>query len=1195
MLSRPPYGARATILLSALLLLNAVSPPATAKQHPASPASLARRAEIAGRKQHLIYGSPSWPKATASSLALALDANPTDILSTTITGDGESYAALTDLGVIQPIRGGSFAILSSGGTGTIPEPGSDFFPVGEAGDTTTLTITLRTRPGVSRISLNYNFLSAEYPEFVGSQFDDRFEAKVIDATGEHTFGEASVNSSFFFPASASRAGGSNFDIFADDPDGVDDEFGSGFPDAGLTDFQSISTMVHSNGTITLVFSVGDASDGILDSAVLLDNLRVAAIEAIDLSDERFLVNGHVTTDAGTLATGGGTRLGVAADGSSRLLLRDAVSGPGTVHFCLDGGAAPADGGLDVVGGNDRRTCVDGSVAATTQGYFAFAIYRAPDDFNRGGDENLEKRSTRISAQFQPSGGPPPSGDPDRAEIEIVRPPLVFVHGLWSDRTTWSFPLAQDGRFVRYAADYHTTNASHFADNASVVPEAIEEAVRLSRSRGYATTKVDVIGHSMGGILARIWAADPAAAKDLNFREGDIHEIFTLDTPHTGSPLANLLVSVRNAFLIGPIAASAFRAARHPIDEGAIDDLQKSSAPVRQLRGIPVPGHAFIGRGGSDLVADIGHAGEVLGPEGLGVVFQILAFFGDLSDIFPSLQHDLIVGRDSQQGGLPLSACTVVGGGDGLHLGLGIPGAPGNTASSIYSQDLFDLLNRHPGESVFATFPATAGLARARDEGSAAGSASFPGYKLLPAKSVSKGIVITAPHPGTILVPGQTVHVVVAPLAGKTLNRVLITARGVAVRDLQSPFSVDLVVPPDTVGDFTLVALGANKNGDYFTGDPVALTVTPTAQLQSLEIVPSEVVLPRVGKSIQLTVVGHYGDSVDRNLSRPNLGTTYLTTDPDIATVSTIGVVTAVGPGTTTVIAQNGDVQDSITVRVPQDAGEGPCGPDSTSLCLNHSRFRVRVQWRDATGRTGVAQPVPFSSADAGLFWFFDPNNWEMLVKVLNGCGVNGHYWVFSAATTDVNYTLTVTDERSGQSKQYVNPLGRTSPAITDTSALGGCAPADLAAARLSAPEAAAPAPSPAAEIAWPAGAEVAEIAAASCVAGSSNLCLSSGRFRVEVSWKDFQGHTGQGTVVPFSSADSGLFWFFDSANWEMLVKIVNGCGLNQRFWVFGAATTSVQYSLKVTDTVTGASHTYSNPLGQSSPAIIDTSAFAGCN
>jgi hypothetical protein len=108
------------------------------------------------------------------------------------------------------------------------------------------------------------------------------------------------------------------------------------------------------------------------------------------------------------------------------------------------------------------------------------------------------------------------------------------------------------------------------------------------------------------------------------------------------------------------------------------------------------------------------------------------------------------------------------------------------------------------------------------------------------------------------------------------------------------------------------------------------------------------------------------------------------------------------------------------------------------------------------------------------------------------------------------------------------------------------------------------------------------------------LCLNGGRFRVEVSWRDFQGGTGQARVAPCGSADSGLLWFFSEDNWEMLVKVLDGCGLNSHYWVFAAATTNVEYTLRVTDTLTQVVEEWQNPLGTSSPAVTDTEAFATC-
>lgn len=115
-----------------------------------------------------------------------------------------------------------------------------------------------------------------------------------------------------------------------------------------------------------------------------------------------------------------------------------------------------------------------------------------------------------------------------------------------------------------------------------------------------------------------------------------------------------------------------------------------------------------------------------------------------------------------------------------------------------------------------------------------------------------------------------------------------------------------------------------------------------------------------------------------------------------------------------------------------------CQPGPTTLCLVGGRFKVEVTWSDPQGNTGSGQVATCANDGSGLFWFFSPDNWELMLKVIDGCSLNQRYWVFSAATTNVGYDLVVTDTQSGQVVHYTNPLGRTSPAITDTSAFATC-------------------------------------------------------------------------------------------------------------------------------------------------------------
>src|SRR5262249_1796894 len=68
-----------------------------------------------------------------------------------------------------------------------------------------------------------------------------------------------------------------------------------------------------------------------------------------------------------------------------------------------------------------------------------------------------------------------------------------------------------------------------------------------------------------------------------------------------------------------------------------------------------------------------------------------------------------------------------------------------------------------------------------------------------------------------------------------------------------------------------------------------------------------------------------------------------------------------------------------------------------------------------------------------------------------------------------------------------------------------------------------------------------------CVASDATLCLNANRFRVDVTWQDFQGHTGAGHAVSLSG-DTGYFWFFSSSNVELIVKALDGRAINGNFW-----------------------------------------------
>ncbi len=114
-----------------------------------------------------------------------------------------------------------------------------------------------------------------------------------------------------------------------------------------------------------------------------------------------------------------------------------------------------------------------------------------------------------------------------------------------------------------------------------------------------------------------------------------------------------------------------------------------------------------------------------------------------------------------------------------------------------------------------------------------------------------------------------------------------------------------------------------------------------------------------------------------------------------------------------------------------------------------------------------------------------------------------------------------------------------------------------------------------------------------CLASDTTLCLHNGRFKVEATYTTNSSGSGAARFVKLTD-DTGYAWFFAATNVEMVVKVLDACGVNQRFWVFAGGLTDQGVTFVVTDTLRGVTKTYSNTLGHIWQTITDTNALASC-
>ncbi len=110
------------------------------------------------------------------------------------------------------------------------------------------------------------------------------------------------------------------------------------------------------------------------------------------------------------------------------------------------------------------------------------------------------------------------------------------------------------------------------------------------------------------------------------------------------------------------------------------------------------------------------------------------------------------------------------------------------------------------------------------------------------------------------------------------------------------------------------------------------------------------------------------------------------------------------------------------------------------------------------------------------------------------------------------------------------------------------------------------------------------------------ILLQDGRFEVGVTWFNLPDFP-EAPAFPsqeLRTDDSALFYFRNPDNLEFLIKVIDGCTNNGRYWVFFAGATDVGFTVSVTDTETSEVRTYENMQGMNADAVTDTQAFTTC-
>jgi pimeloyl-ACP methyl ester carboxylesterase len=156
-------------------------------------------------------------------------------------------------------------------------------------------------------------------------------------------------------------------------------------------------------------------------------------------------------------------------------------------------------------------------------------------------------------------------------IDIVRPPLLLLHGVWSNGKIYEskmIPILKPFYQNSVYANPSYPNDISFVDNIINIKNNVALLLLKAQRNGISAGKVDIIAHSMGGILSRLYYQSSSY-------EDDVNKLITLNTPHFGSQMANLVTKEPALLLI------LDKIGKNPFN-GALYDLRVSNPVIDDI-------------------------------------------------------------------------------------------------------------------------------------------------------------------------------------------------------------------------------------------------------------------------------------------------------------------------------------------------------------------------------------------------------------------------------------------------------------------------------------------------------------------------------------------------------------------------------------------------------------------------------------
>ncbi|MEP7111453.1 MAG: alpha/beta hydrolase, partial [Ferruginibacter sp.] len=539
-------------------------------------------------------------------------------------------------------------------------------------------------------------------------------------------------------------------------------------------------------------------------------------------------------------------------------------------------------------------------------------------------------------------------------LDIYRAPIVFVHGFCGDRTTFKimedlllnnslYPQLPNSPLI-HRIGYQMTSFFSFMTNRKKVQNGIDEVLKKARIANYSAGKIILIGHSMGGILSRLYLQ--GTYSDYRY---DISKLITANTPHYGTQFANNVLTALPylrtaiAILAPPAVGSIFNTitSQNSPFLGAIKDMRVNSSPIMY--------NLNKSQSGQAKVPSVTLSTDQIGDNNAFAI-AIRSLLHIVPNIYNGETNDLIVPLTSQQSGIALEPTVP----HQWHVGAG-------QNVTIMSQ-IRDLINADPSANLFTMggFPTN--------------KLQVPSINQSSNQNIAKklqtidSIKIINPTPGQAFNPNDNVNVDI--YYNGNITQMALIAYGNSI----TPITIDTVnvshlifkIPGNAVGTLHVVLLAGNSTS-WLAQDTTNIQVTSTNIADSIVINPTVVNLP-LGLSENITVNGYFNGTHD---SVNIIGASGLTVqyDPAFLSYDGEGTFKGINIGATYIIYKYQSHSDTAYVSVYNDSSVLTASFDysSQNICTNNS-----VTFQDQSLGLAVSHQWSFPGGNPSMSTLSNP-------------------------------------------------------------------------------------------------------------------------------------------------------------------------------------------------------------------------------